>query len=143
MIRIRYILVLFVFSLFIYALFQVKFQVQELHREAFELKRELRHEKDAIHVLKAEWAYLNQPERLQRLSEKFLDLKEVKPNQLPPTKEQYLITPKELNIASSFNVQPVVKVSYEHNSKSKVQKNKSKGKWNYRKRPTIKSRPKK
>lgn len=142
MIKIRYVLVLMVLSFFIFALFQVKFKVQELHREAAELKRELQHEKDSIHVLKAEWAYLNQPERLYHLSQKFLDLKEVKPDQLVPTQAGLLITPIERKAQEILPYQPIVKVSYQAKEIKNPKKSK-KTKWNYRPRPVIHSRPKK
>lgn len=46
-----------------------------------ELKREIAREKDNLSVLRAEWSLLNQPDRLQRLAKKYLDLKPLKPAQ--------------------------------------------------------------
>lgn len=141
MIKIRYVLALFIFSAFLYSLFQIKFKVQELHRESAELKRELQHEKDSIHVLKAEWAYLNQPERLYRLSQKFLDLKEVKADQLLPAQAGLMITPTIKLNEMEFADQAIVRISYQ--TKEKIGTKRPKKKWNYRARPMIHSRPKK
>lgn len=142
MIKIRYTFALITLSLFIFSLFQIKFKVQELHREAAELKHQLQHEKDSIYVLKAEWAYLNQPERLYRLSQKFLDLKAVQPNQLLPAKTGLMITPIAKIETEVLTNQSIVKASYKTNQKTNNKKPR-KTKWNYRDRPIIHSRPKK
>lgn len=57
-----------------FALFQVKHKVQMLEEELAQLNRTILDEQEAIHVLKAEWSYLNQPERLQALNVKYLGL---------------------------------------------------------------------
>ena len=46
------------------------------------LNRDIVREQDQIHVLKAEWTYLNRPERIEELSKRFLDLAAPKPNQM-------------------------------------------------------------
>ncbi len=139
MIKLRYILVFSLLSFSVFGLFQIKFKVQQLHRDALILKSQLAHEKDSIHVLKAEWAYLNQPDRLQRLSKKFLDLSEIKSDKVLPAKSGSIIT-----VAVNDKVPAVqenknlVKVSYR--SQKPVKKA---AKWNYRERPVLKTRPKK
>ena len=50
------------------ALFQVAFEVSELDDELALLNRDIRTDRDAIHVLRAEWSFLNQPERLEELT---------------------------------------------------------------------------
>ena len=139
MIKIRYILALTLLSSCVFGLFQVKFKVQQLHREALELKTQLAHEKDSIHVLKAEWAYLNQPDRLHRLSKKFLDLTEVKSDQVLPVKPGSMITLAEKKEISDIpENKNLVKVSYKNKGPAKKTV-----KWNYRERPTLKTRAKK
>ena len=65
-----------------YATIQFKYEVQALERELTQLDAKiLRHQK-AIHVLKAEWAYLNEPARLERLSRRYLDLSPVRGSQI-------------------------------------------------------------
>lgn len=139
MIKIRYILAFTLLSFSVFGLFQIKFKVQQLHNEALELKSQLAHEKDSIHVLKAEWAYLNQPERLHRLSKKFLDLAEVKSDQVLPVKPGSIITlVKESEDTEGLENKNLVKVSYNKNSNRKKAV-----KWNYKERPALKTRSKK
>ncbi|MEP4380320.1 MAG: hypothetical protein ABJ215_15865 [Alphaproteobacteria bacterium] len=56
------------------ALFQVAFEVSELDDKLAELNRDIRNDRDAIHVLRAEWSFLNQPERIEELTRRHLDL---------------------------------------------------------------------
>lgn len=56
-------------------LFFVKHEVKEQEARLSELNREIERSQEAIHVLKAEWSYLNDPSRLRNLSEKFLSMK--------------------------------------------------------------------
>jgi hypothetical protein len=62
------------FAIAAYALYMVKFSVQNLQREVVVAQRNLAQEKESLHLLKAEWAYLNRPERLRRLSDAHLNL---------------------------------------------------------------------
>jgi cell division protein FtsL len=57
-----------------YGLYQVKYQVRDVKKEAAQIDAQLQAENKALHVLKAEWVYLNRPARLQELSRKHLDL---------------------------------------------------------------------
>jgi hypothetical protein len=66
------------------ALFHIKYRVQELQRDVTEVRRQLNQERDAIHVLKAEWAFLNQPERLRTLVRVHLLLEPIQVSQLQP-----------------------------------------------------------
>ena len=59
------------------ALFHVAFQVSALDDRLALLNDKIRTERDAIHVLRAEWAHLNQPGRLADLSVRYLDMKPV------------------------------------------------------------------
>lgn len=65
-----------------FGLFQLKHQVQAYEDELFRLNRAILAEEQAIHVLKAEWSYINQPQRLQALAARHLDLQPVKPAQI-------------------------------------------------------------
>ncbi|AVM76281.1 cell division protein FtsL [Magnetospirillum gryphiswaldense] len=63
-------------------LFYVKHQVKEQEARLAELNQEIRANQEAIHVLKAEWSFLNDPARLKQLSEKYLDMKVMGPTQV-------------------------------------------------------------
>jgi len=52
--------------------FQIKFAVQELEGELAGVNAGIVRDQEAIHVLNAEWSYLNRPERIAGLAERFL-----------------------------------------------------------------------
>ncbi len=56
------------------ALYQLKYEVAELEAEHAALTKELAAEREAVHVLEAEWAFLERPERLAKLASAHLDL---------------------------------------------------------------------
>lgn len=58
-------------------LYLVKYWVQDIKGEVTQAAAELKKERDAVHLLGAEWAYLNRPERLKQLSERYLELQPV------------------------------------------------------------------
>ncbi|MFY8094919.1 MAG: cell division protein FtsL [Niveispirillum sp.] len=53
-------------------LYQTSYKAQEQERELSRLNRAIVAEQEAIQVLKAEWAYLNDPTRLEKLSAEHL-----------------------------------------------------------------------
>ena len=55
-------------------MFVVKHQVQSLEGELARTEREIVSAQEAIHVLAAEWSYLNQPARLDRLGRRLIRL---------------------------------------------------------------------
>ncbi len=55
-------------------LYLVKYNVQNVQREVAGLKHGLATEKESLHLLNAEWAYLNRPQRLEALASRHLDL---------------------------------------------------------------------
>jgi cell division protein FtsL len=65
-----------------FGLYTVKYRVQALKGEVAAAETQLREEKRNLHVLTAEWTYLNRPERLRQLATKFLNLKPMHGNQL-------------------------------------------------------------
>ncbi|MCC7275176.1 MAG: hypothetical protein IT561_21090 [Alphaproteobacteria bacterium] len=65
-----------------YGVFQVKYEVQEMETRLVHLNRAIVTDQQAIHVLKAEWSYLNQPARLEQLSRRHLDLAPIAASQL-------------------------------------------------------------
>lgn len=62
------------FAIAAYALYMVKFSVQNLQREVAATQAQLDAEKESLHLLNAEWAYLNRPERLRHLADAHLSL---------------------------------------------------------------------
>ncbi|MDA0704144.1 MAG: hypothetical protein O3A96_13080 [Proteobacteria bacterium] len=55
-------------------LFHLTHEVRELEDELARLNRDILAEQEATHVLKAEWSYLNRPDRLEELNLRHLQL---------------------------------------------------------------------
>ena len=56
------------------AAFVVKYEVRDLEDQLAALEHDLVQSQETIHVLKAEWSYLNRPDRLAELANRYLDL---------------------------------------------------------------------
>lgn len=65
-----------------YGMFQIKFEVQALEAELTALNNDIRAREEAIRVLRAEWSYLNEPNRLAALASRYLELTPVAASQL-------------------------------------------------------------
>jgi hypothetical protein len=55
-----------------FALFNVSFKVERLEGELNRLNKAVLKEQKAVHVLRAEWSYLNRPDRIEALARKLL-----------------------------------------------------------------------
>lgn len=66
-------------------LFLLKHEVQALEEELVRLNRAIRLTQENIHVLRAEWSFLNDPTRLHRLAEEHLGMTVLKPEQMVMT----------------------------------------------------------
>lgn len=66
--------ILIVFTLVLVSIVSMylKFQISEQRKEVGAMRQQILQEQESLHVLKAEWSYLNHPERLQKLARKFL-----------------------------------------------------------------------
>lgn len=66
-----------VFALFLstmYAVYFIKERVVLMKSELSEVRRQIRIERDSIHILRAELTYLSAPERLSKLNDNYLKL---------------------------------------------------------------------
>ncbi len=55
-------------------LYMVKYRVLSIQKEIAQIEDQLQDERENLRVSSAEWAYLNRPERLQALANKYLQL---------------------------------------------------------------------
>jgi len=62
--------------------YTVKYETIYRAEQITKLKHEIQAERDAIGVLRAEWAHLARPERIQDLASKYLDLQPMTLNQV-------------------------------------------------------------
>lgn len=95
-------------------LYQLKYEVQAKEERLARLNRQIRQEQEAIHVLNAEWAFLNRPDRLADLSKRHLELTPVEPAQFSkvaaiPEKSQVQVAAEAETSTPAAN--PVVKVA--------------------------------
>ena len=74
MLNVRILVHMVLFIVLAVGVYLVKYGVQDVQRELAARKTELAVEKESIHLLNAEWAYLNRPDRLRRLADRHLDL---------------------------------------------------------------------
>lgn len=82
MIRISAIVWVVVLALLGIGLFQVKYNVQSKERELREVRRQIEANYNAMHVLDAEWSYLNDPLRLADLTRRHTGLVPTTPGQI-------------------------------------------------------------
>jgi hypothetical protein len=82
MIRISAIVWVVVLALLGIGLFQVKYNVQSKERDLREVRRQIEANYNAIHVLEAEWSYLNDPLRLADLTRRHTGLVPTTPGQI-------------------------------------------------------------
>lgn len=75
---------LFVFLALVvgFVLFKVKYEVVEIEQKLAQAQHQIDRERENIHILRAEWSHLNEPQRLQKLAEKYLDILPMKTDQV-------------------------------------------------------------
>jgi cell division protein FtsL len=100
----------------VYAVLSIKQMVLDHRIHYAELERQLEQEKDTIYILKAELAYLQSPERVKKLAEKYLKLAYLQSSQMidNPIGEEKSTVRSKLSLAENNN----------------------KVKWRYKKSPT-------
>jgi cell division protein FtsL len=62
--------------------FRITYQVDALEKELNALNQDILSEQETIHILNAEWSYLNDPTRLYDLAKRYLNLEEMRGEQL-------------------------------------------------------------
>ena len=65
-----------------FVLFKVKYEVVEIEEKFLKTVAQINREEENIHILKAEWSHLNEPQRLQSLAKKYLDIGPMKTQQV-------------------------------------------------------------
>jgi cell division protein FtsL len=77
MIRLSIVVWIMVVACSAFGLYSVKFKVQTLRTQIAEASQQLERERESMNVVAAEWAYLNRPDRIQKLAATYLNTKEV------------------------------------------------------------------
>ncbi|MFI5030945.1 MAG: hypothetical protein ACHQPH_09625 [Reyranellales bacterium] len=63
-------------------LFAVKYRVQDLEEQIDRTNQKIIESQQATHILKIEWAHLNEAERIERLAQKYLNLQQASISQV-------------------------------------------------------------
>lgn len=103
MIRISLVIWLIVVGGVAFGLYQVKYEVQHMEEELSQVRQEIERERNALHVLEAEWSYLNRPQYLARMARKHLQMAPAEPRQVATVPR---IPPRILRNASAQADQP-------------------------------------
>lgn len=82
MIRLGTLIWLVVLAFMGIGVFQLKYSVQAQEKELRQLRRQMAEHLEAIHVMEAEWSYLNDPVRLADLTRRHTDLVPITANQI-------------------------------------------------------------
>ena len=76
-------IIFFFLSLFVgFVLFKVKYEVVAIEQKLAQSLQSIKQEEENIHILKAEWSHLNDPNRLKKLAATFLDIRPMKTEQI-------------------------------------------------------------
>lgn len=86
--------------------FVVKVQVQDLEDQLAEFNRTITEDRQAVHVLKAEWSHLNEPARLRVLAERYLGMRAIETRQVGIAADWFPEIP-ESTPESTNGVQPL------------------------------------
>lgn len=89
-----------------FMLYRVKYEVQALQQQIVESERELAHEREALRVVSAEWAYLNRPERLRQLAAKYLSSGSLTVEQIAEIEAIPFPRQVEASLSADDNIRP-------------------------------------
>lgn len=79
-------------------MFNVVHKARNAYQDLQEFQRQYVEEKKAQHVLKAEWSYLNEPQRLRKMASKYLDTQKIEVAQI----EKFGGNDSRMNIAANY-----------------------------------------
>lgn len=103
-------------------LFLLKYQVQAEERHLRELHKDINGTEQAIHVLKAEWSYLNDPLRLREQAEHHLDMRPMRANQIVTIESIPLIGDQPYQPPGMVMVRNGITSSHRHDEKIEMGK---------------------
>jgi hypothetical protein len=65
-----------------FGVYNIEARVEGMRSELRNINAQIVRDKEATHVLEAEWSYLNQPQRLAELSDQILQYKDIQPSNI-------------------------------------------------------------
>jgi hypothetical protein len=95
-----------------FATFTAKYAVQDIDDQLTRVRRQTVAEQQEIRVLNAEWTYLNQPERLAEMNQRFLQLAPIAARQLQQKIEDVALrapaTTPDVVVAAAASTAPAI-----------------------------------
>ena len=82
MIRFSFVIWLIVATAVAVGLYHINYEVKALERQLENVQSNIEAERERLHVLEAEWSYLNRPARIARLAREHLDMDAMQPDQV-------------------------------------------------------------
>lgn len=73
--KLKYFFIILVMFLSIYEVFNISYKVQNSREDLAKIQSQIIDLENQLRILEVEWSYLNNPARIKKLSEKYLDLK--------------------------------------------------------------------
>lgn len=83
-----------------FGLHSVKIDAKESREELREVRSAIGAERKAIQILSAEWSYLNQPGKLQAMSDKYLKLQSIEVEQIAALEDIIRLSPPSMDAVS-------------------------------------------
>ncbi len=75
-------MILVFISVLVFSVFQVESAVSQMRNDLKELHRQVKSDRETIHVLRAEWSYRTRPARIRAIATKYLGLSVIAPSQV-------------------------------------------------------------
>lgn len=113
-IKIPNLLVLSMLIATIWGLFTIKNKVIALNYQLSAVNKQVNVENDHIHLLKAEFTYLNSPARLRELANKYLNLENIKLSQM--IKDPLIDEPVSIETIAKIPLKQNIKWRYKRNN---------------------------
>lgn len=120
MIKPTNIIVAIILSFSVFGMFQIKYRVIEIKKDILEIENQIASERQSIHVLGAEWAYLNKPSRLRELANKYLKLQVISHEQIVNYKGQTISKKKARILPENITLSSDIKRKEKWNFKDKT-----------------------
>lgn len=111
MIRLSTILWILLLAASAFGLYSVKFKVQTIRSQIADVSHQLDMERESLNVVAAEWAYLNRPDRLEKLAETYLSSKEVGVDQVADVQAIPFPQVQQASVATPSTTLPLMVVS--------------------------------
>lgn len=78
----RFLITMLMIVVAAFGLYQAKYRVHTIRTQIADVQRQIEDERENLHVVAAEWAYLTRPDRLKRLASTYTNLQPLSSKQV-------------------------------------------------------------